>query len=84
MLAKRIILPALFVFLSGCTHPVVMLVNPRNGDVRRCSTAEVGPGPHEYAEATRIKSCVHQWKSLGYIETENLTTAQRARITGQP
>jgi hypothetical protein len=83
MLAKRIILPALIV-LSGCTQPAVMLVNPRNGDVRRCSTAEVGSGPHEYAEATRIKSCVHQWKSLGYIETENLTTAQRPRITGQP
>jgi len=70
--------------MSGCTPPVVMLANPKTGDVRRCSTAEVGPGPHEFVTDTRIKACVHQWKSLGYVETENLTTEQRARLKLQP
>ena len=84
MSVKRFILPALLAFSSSCTAPVVMLVNPRTGDVRRCSVAEVGPGAHEFATDTRVKGCVHQWKSLGYVETETLTPEQRARVTGQP
>jgi hypothetical protein len=79
MLRVRLLL-AVFLIMTGCTPPVVTLVNPRTGDTRRCSTAEVGAGSHDYASETRIKSCVHQWKSLGYVETENLTAEQRARV----
>jgi hypothetical protein len=74
-----IIFPVLLVLLSSCTPPVVMLVNPRNGDTRRCSRAEVGAASDEYVEATRIRACVHQWRSLGYVESEKLTAEQRAR-----
>ena len=84
MLDKRIILPTLFVFLSGCAQPVVMLVNPRNGDTRRCSTAEVGVASHDYDTDNRLKACVLQWKALGYVENENLTPEQRARLAFQP
>ena len=77
-------LMVLLLYVVGCTPPVVMLVNPRTGDVRRCSTAEVGSGAHEYAESTRIKSCVHEWKSLGYFETEHLTSEQRSRLASRP
>ena len=84
MLDKRIILPALLVFLSSCTPPVVMLVNPRNGDTRRCSTAEVGVAARDYDTNTRVRACVLQWKALGYIEIENLTPEQRARLAPQP
>lgn len=84
MLDKRIILPALLVFLSGCTAPVVMLVNPRNGDSRRCSTAEVGVAAHDYVTDTRLRACVLQWKARGYVENELLTPEQRARLAFQP
>lgn len=76
MLGKRIILPALLALLSSCTAPVVMLVNPRTGDTRRCSVAEVGSGADAFTTDTRVKGCVHQWESLGYIQTENLTPEQ--------
>lgn len=79
---NRIIFAALLVFLSGCTPPAVMLVNPRNGDTRRCSNAEVGLASQEHVQELRMKSCVSQWKSLGYIEMENLTPEQRARLAG--
>jgi len=79
MFAIGIILAALLVLLSSCTPPVVMLVNPRNGDTRRCSRAEVGAASDDYVEATRIRACVHQWRSLGYVESEKLTAEQRAR-----
>jgi hypothetical protein len=84
MLIKRIILPALLVFLSNCTPPVVMLVNPRNGDTRRCSTAEVGVASHDSATYNRVMACIHQWKALGYVENELLTPEQRARLAFQP
>jgi len=84
MIGIRLTLPALLVFLSSCTPPVVMLVNPKNGDVRRCSVAETGAGPHQFATETRIKACVHQWKSLGYVETESLSPEERARIAPKP
>jgi hypothetical protein len=84
MIGIRFILPAMLVFLSSCTPPVVMLVNPKNGDVRRCSVAETGAGAHAFATETRLKACVHQWKSLGYVETESLTPEERARIAPKP
>lgn len=84
MLGVRIVFLVLLVLMSSCTPPVVMLVNPKNGDTRRCSTAEVGAGPDEYVEATRVRACVHQWRSLGYVETEKLTVEQRARLTSKP
>jgi hypothetical protein len=84
MFGVRRILPALLVFLGSCTPPVVTLVNPRNGDVRRCSVAETGAGAHAFGTETRIKACIHQWKSLGYVETEHLTPEERHRITAQP
>jgi hypothetical protein len=84
MFEKRIsLLPALCAVLIGCTPPVVTLVNPRNGDTKRCSTAEVGAASDEYVEGTRVRACVHQWKSLGYVETEKLTPQQRARLAAQ-
>ena len=82
MLSKLSWAALLIVIISSCTVPVVNLVNPRNGDKRRCSTAEVGTGADTYVEATRVRACVHQWKSLGYIEIDQLTPEQRARIAG--
>jgi hypothetical protein len=84
MFDKRIILPALLVFLSNCTPPVVTLVNPRNGDTRRCSTAEEGVASQDTATYNRVMACIHQWKSLGYVENELLTPEQRARLAFQP
>jgi hypothetical protein len=59
-----------------------MLVNPKNGDTRRCA-AEPGAASDQFVEETRVKACVHQWRSLGYVETEKLTPQQRARIAGE-
>jgi hypothetical protein len=84
MFGIRPILTALLVILSGCTPPVIMLVNPKNGDVRRCSAAETGPGSNDFVTDTRIKACAHQWKALGYVETANLTPDERPRITPAP
>jgi hypothetical protein len=84
MSGVRLILSALVVFLHGCTPPVVMLVNPRNGDTRRCSAAELAAGSDQFIEDTRVKACVHQWRSLGYVEAEKLTPEQRARLTSNP
>jgi hypothetical protein len=78
-----ILAAALFAVLIACTPPVVMLVNPRNGDTKRCSKVEVGASSDEYVEATRVRACVHQWKSLGYVEAEQLTSEQRARLTAK-
>jgi hypothetical protein len=80
----RSVFMALLVVLGGCTPPVVMLVNPRNGDVRRCSVAETGAGSQQFDTDTRLKACAHQWKSLGYVETETLSPEQSARITSAP
>ena len=84
MLGTLSFLSILIVAVSSCTPPVVTLVNPRNGDRRRCSTAEVGAGPDSYVEATRVRACTHQWRSLGYVEMEQLTAEQRARLASQP
>jgi hypothetical protein len=84
MIGLRYTLPALLILLSSCTLPDVALVNPKNGDVRRCSVAETGAGQHHFATETRIKACIHQWKSLGYVETESLTPEERARIAPKP
>jgi hypothetical protein len=70
----------LVILLNGCTPPSVTLVNPRNGDRRQCSTAELGTGADEFVESSRVRACVHQWRSLGYIETDKLTAEQRARL----
>jgi hypothetical protein len=75
-----VILAALVAVSAGCTPPVVMLVNPKNGDVRRCSAAETGTGLHAVGTESRIKACVHQWKSLGYVEAEELTPEDRDRV----
>ena len=80
---QRIILATLIVFLSGCTPPAVTLVNPRTGDTRHCSNAEVGLSSQEHVQELRMKSCVYQWKTLGYIETENLTPEQRSRLAAK-
>jgi hypothetical protein len=84
MSGVRLILSALVVFLNGCTPPVVVLVNPKNGDTRRCSVAELAAGSDQFIEDTRLRACVHQWRSLGYVETEKLTTEQRARLASNP
>jgi len=80
---QRTIFAALLVFLSGCTPPAVMLVNPRTGDTRYCSNTEVGLSSQEHVQELRMKSCVYQWKTLGYIETESLTPEQRARLAAK-
>jgi hypothetical protein len=82
MLGIFIVLPALLVFFGACTPPVVMLVNPKNGDVRRCS-AEDGSDANAFVSETRIKACVHQWKSVGYVEVDRLSPEERARIAPQ-
>jgi hypothetical protein len=78
-----ITLGALCALLAGCTPPVVMLVNPKNGDVRRCSAAETGTSAHSVGTESRIKACVHQWKSLGYVEVEGLTPEDQAGTARQ-
>jgi hypothetical protein len=83
MLEVRVILAALLAVLAGCTPPVVLLVNPKNGDVRRCSEAETGTSSHAVGTESRIKACVHQWKSLGYVEAEALTPDGRAGAAPQ-
>ena len=80
MFRAGIVLSLLVILLNGCTPSKVTLVNPRNGDTRRCSTAELGTGADEFVESSRVRACVHQWRSLGYVETEKLTAEQRARL----
>jgi hypothetical protein len=83
MFETRIILAALLALSAGCAPSVVMLANPRNGDVRRCSAAETGTSSHAIGTESRIKACVHQWKSLGYVEVERLTPEDRAGAAPQ-
>jgi hypothetical protein len=80
---SRPILFVLLVLLSACTPQTVTLVNPKNGDARRCSAAELAAGGDQFIEDTRVKACVHQWRSLGYVETEKLTAEQRARLVSE-
>ncbi len=82
-IGQQTICAALLVFLSGCTPAAVTLVNPRTGDTRTCSNAEVGLSSQEHVQELRMKSCVYQWKSLGYVEMENLTPEQRAGLAAK-
>jgi hypothetical protein len=82
MLGSRSVFFVLLVLMSSCTPPVIMLVNPKNGDTRRCA-AEPGASSDQFFEDTRVKACVHQWRSLGYIESDKLTPEQRARLASE-
>ena len=84
MPVKRITLLTLVVFLSSCATPIVMLVHPKTGDVRRCSAVEVGVPPSAIGATTLINNCVQQWELLGYIQADKLTPEQRSSITPKP
>jgi len=71
-----------FVFslvLLGCGPTYIMLVNPKTGDLKRCSGLEVG-GLKTLSLQRAVESCASQFEILGYIRVENLTPEQRANL----
>jgi hypothetical protein len=72
-----------FVLLTGCASPFVLMVNPKTSQSVECSG--VGRGlVGAIAVSNQVDNCVSQYESLGFVRADNLTTEQRATLNVAP
>jgi hypothetical protein len=72
-----------FILLTGCASPFVLMVNPKTSQSVECSG--VGRGlVSAIAVSNHVDNCVKQYEGLGYVRADNLTTEQRATINAAP
>ena len=73
---KKLLLIAGSLFLAGCTTHV-LLVHSKTGERITCR----GNAGHPALDSMQASDCANQYEALGFIRAENLTPAQKERIS---
>jgi hypothetical protein len=70
--------------VSACGPSMTLLVNPKTGERVECYAGTYRREITIALDQAQRTNCIQQYESLGFVQTENLTPAQRDNLPPKP